>query len=392
MASAQGSVEGAAVAALREMRRARRRRYVEQIDVMEVLYRVYVGAIFAAIGLAVLGGVIHEAPATPAAADWLRAHGPALIGAAVALALFAGLRSGSHGGPLAIEAAEVQHVLLAPVDRGVALRPAALAPAAPRRARRRGRSAPSSATSSSAACPARRSSGSAAWRCSARWCRSAPSPPRSSPAAAAGARCVVSGVGFLLLAWSGLDAALGWTTSPATMLGELATLPVQHGAAVVLAALGAVLAAGPRRGRPRRRRRHPARGRPPPRRARRRAALLGLGQRPAHGRPPAPPARLRAPPPPSLAAAAARSGRRPPGLAPRLAELPALAAGPRRAGAGDRPRRRGARGWRRGAARPWPSSCPACCSSSPRSTSSSRWPRSPTTRPGGSCCRSSPAP
>ena len=40
--------------------------------------------------------------------------------------MLAGLRSGARGGPLAIEEAEVQYVLLAPVDRGAALRPAAL--------------------------------------------------------------------------------------------------------------------------------------------------------------------------------------------------------------------------------------------------------------------------
>ena len=44
----------------------------------------------------------------------------------VAIALFVGLRSGSRGGPLALERADVRHVLLAPVDRGVALRGPAL--------------------------------------------------------------------------------------------------------------------------------------------------------------------------------------------------------------------------------------------------------------------------
>jgi hypothetical protein len=48
--------------------------------------------------------------------------GPAVLGVVVALALFVGLRSGSRGGPLALEAAEVRHVLLAPIDRGLALR------------------------------------------------------------------------------------------------------------------------------------------------------------------------------------------------------------------------------------------------------------------------------
>ena len=49
-----------------------------------------------------------------------------MVGVVVAIALFVGLRSGSRGGPLALEAADVRHVLLAPIDRGVALRGPAL--------------------------------------------------------------------------------------------------------------------------------------------------------------------------------------------------------------------------------------------------------------------------
>ena len=44
--------------------------------------------------------------------------------AAFAVAL--GLRSGSRGGPLALERADVRHVLLAPVDRTTALRAPAI--------------------------------------------------------------------------------------------------------------------------------------------------------------------------------------------------------------------------------------------------------------------------
>ena len=54
-------------------------------------------------------------------ADW-RAHGPAIVGLVAAVAAAMGLRSGSHGGPLVFEAADVQHVLLAPVDRGTVVR------------------------------------------------------------------------------------------------------------------------------------------------------------------------------------------------------------------------------------------------------------------------------
>ena len=49
-------------------------------------------------------------------------HGPSWLGGIAALAIALGLRSGSRGGPLALERAEVRHVLLAPVDRTSALR------------------------------------------------------------------------------------------------------------------------------------------------------------------------------------------------------------------------------------------------------------------------------
>jgi hypothetical protein len=242
MATAQGSVEGAAVAALREMRRARRRRYVERIDVWEVLYRVYIAAIAIAIGLGILAGAIHETPATPEAAAWLRDHGPALIGAVIAVAAAAGLRTGAHGGPLAIEPAEVHYVLLAPLDRGTALRPAAL------RQLRTGALVGAVAGAIVGNFVFRRLPGSPV-----EWIACLALFGALLPACFVGAALLASGrrlpqslgsaVGALLLAWSAADIALGMTTSPATMLGELATLPVQHGAAVALAGLGVALAA-----------------------------------------------------------------------------------------------------------------------------------------------------
>jgi hypothetical protein len=45
-------------------------------------------------------------------------------------------------------------------------------------------------------------------------------------------------IGLLLVAWAGVDLALRWTTSPTTMLGELATLPLQDGVQVGLAGVG----------------------------------------------------------------------------------------------------------------------------------------------------------
>jgi len=56
----------------------------------------------------------------------LRSHGADWIGLAAAVVIAIGVRSGSRGGPLALEHADVRHVLLAPVDRTTAMRGPAL--------------------------------------------------------------------------------------------------------------------------------------------------------------------------------------------------------------------------------------------------------------------------
>lgn len=236
-----GRAEGGAEAALREMRSARRRRYVERLDVMEVLYRVYVAAIFAAIALALLAGAVNEAPATPHGIEWLRRHGPAVLGLIVAVGALAGLRSGARGGPLAIEAAEVQYVLLAPLDRGATLRPAAL------RQLRIGVLAGAVLGVVLGNFVFRRLPGSPVeWlACLALFGALVPLCVLAGALLASGRRlrpAVAALIGVVLLAWSAADLALGWTTSPATMLGGLATLPLQSGARVALSGLGVAVA------------------------------------------------------------------------------------------------------------------------------------------------------
>ena len=229
------------VAAMKSMRSARRRRYVARADVMEVLYRVYLVAIAAVFVLAFLAGALHEVPADPASVDSIRTDAPAIIGIAIAALVLAGLRAGARGGPLAIEAAEVRYTLLAPVSRRIALRPAALAQLR-------------TAVLFGALFGAivgnfvfRRFPGSAV-----EWIGALAAFGALVPIAVLGGALVASGrrlrlgvasaLGLVLVAWSALDLALGWNSSPATMLGDLATLPLQHGTTAWLAALGAVLA------------------------------------------------------------------------------------------------------------------------------------------------------
>jgi hypothetical protein len=228
------------VAAMKAMRSARRRRYVARTDVMEVLYRVYLGAIAAVFILAFLAGALHEVSADPESIARIHDHAPAVIGLVVAVLVLAGLRSGARGGPLAIEAAEVRYTLLAPVSRRAALRPAAVAQL---------RTAVLFGAIFGAVVGNfvfRRFPGSAV-----EWIGSLAAFGALVPVAVLGAALVASGrklrlgvasgLGLALVAWAALDLALGWNTSPATMLGDLATLPLQHGASAWLAALGAVL-------------------------------------------------------------------------------------------------------------------------------------------------------
>ena len=65
---------------------------------------------------------IGDEPLTARQVHRVLVHGPAWIGVVAAVVIAVGLRSGSRGGPLALERAEVRHVLLAPVDRTAALR------------------------------------------------------------------------------------------------------------------------------------------------------------------------------------------------------------------------------------------------------------------------------
>jgi hypothetical protein len=235
------SGEGQTVA-LGELRAARRRRFVAQLDVMEVLYRVYLAAIFGGIALAVIAGWVEEAPATASAIAAMKGHGPAVLGLALALAVLMGLRSGARGGPLAIEAGEVQYVLLAPIDRGAALRPAAL--------RQLRISVLGGAVLGAVVgnFVFRRLPGSPVeWiACLALFGALLPLCTLSAALLGSGRRLrplAATAIGAGLVAWSLADLLFGATSSPATMAGEIATLPLQGGGApAALAGIGLAIA------------------------------------------------------------------------------------------------------------------------------------------------------
>jgi hypothetical protein len=104
-----------------EWRRYRRHKRVAGIHWIDALYQAYITALFGAIALFVLTGYVGDDRLGPAPLARAISEGDDWLGVVVAVALAIGLRSGSRGGPLALEQAEVRHVLLAPVDRTTAV-------------------------------------------------------------------------------------------------------------------------------------------------------------------------------------------------------------------------------------------------------------------------------
>ena len=114
------------LAALRDMRAARRHRRVQETEWFEALYRVYLAAIVIGGSVLFISGIFEDSVASTNDVSDLTAHGPNILGIIVAIALFLGVRSGASGGPIAVEDAEVRHVLLAPITIRAALRKPAI--------------------------------------------------------------------------------------------------------------------------------------------------------------------------------------------------------------------------------------------------------------------------
>lgn len=108
-----------AVAALRAVRRRRRLGDTEWGD---LAYRVYTTAFFCLVVLIMLSGWVGDSRASDATVARVAAEGPAWAGLLVAVMLLGGIRSGSRGGPVSLEAADVHHLLLTPPDRTRTLR------------------------------------------------------------------------------------------------------------------------------------------------------------------------------------------------------------------------------------------------------------------------------
>jgi hypothetical protein len=224
----------------RAMRKARRRHYLAEGDWVDSLYKAYITVLVAALALFYLSIAAGGAKADSATIADVAARGAGGLGLLLAVLVAMGLRSGSRGGPLAPEPADVVHLLLAPVPRGVVLRDAAY------RQMRGVVLFPTIAGAVAGSIAASSLRGSRAeWMLAgaafgvlgalAVW---------AAALVAAGTRAttrVANLVGLLLVAWSVVDVVTKSTTSPTAQVGRVALLPLTTS---WLALFGVVLVIG----------------------------------------------------------------------------------------------------------------------------------------------------
>lgn len=113
------------VAAVRALRARRKRNRLGDMEWFDAAYRVYVVGLFGLIVLGWLSDMVGDAELSAFEAANVAERGPTVLGLVAVIAFAAGLRGGSQGGPLALEAADVAYVMTAPIPkRAVLVRPA----------------------------------------------------------------------------------------------------------------------------------------------------------------------------------------------------------------------------------------------------------------------------
>ena len=113
-------------AALAAFRKARRRKRVADVHWIDALYQAYLTALLGGAAVLIGAGFVGDGSLNADQLAHVTRDGSDWIGLVAAFVIAVGLRSGSRGGPIALEHAEVRHVLLAPVDRTTAMRGPAL--------------------------------------------------------------------------------------------------------------------------------------------------------------------------------------------------------------------------------------------------------------------------
>jgi hypothetical protein len=228
--------------AVRALQRGRRTRRLHDLDWIEVLYKAYITAIVSLGTLFTAAAFVGDSPLGPATLDRVRDEGPAALGVFVAVGVMLGLRSGARGGPLALEPPDVNHVMLAPIDRATVLRAAAL---------RQGRGVASAGVVGGALAgllASQRVPGADS-AAVAEWIVAGVLAGLATVMAVWGSALVASGfrlrswvawlVGGVLVGWSLADLGAKTVSSPTTMIGSVGLWPLE---AHPLAVIGLVIA------------------------------------------------------------------------------------------------------------------------------------------------------
>ncbi|MFI5053741.1 MAG: hypothetical protein ACHQDE_05215 [Acidimicrobiia bacterium] len=224
----------------RALRAARRRHYLREGDWVDSLYKAYVTAIVAGLGLFYLSLALGGDRVDASVLSTITERGPAVLGLGVAVVVGLGLRSGARGGPLAPEPADVTYLLLAPIPRGPVLRSAAL------RQLRGVVLIPAIGGAVAGSIAAGKLGGSRA-----EWIVVGGAFGALTAVAAWGAALVASGsrldrrranaIAALLVAWSVIDIVAGTATAPTAQVGRVALLPLV-GSWLAVVGIGLVLA------------------------------------------------------------------------------------------------------------------------------------------------------
>ncbi len=120
---AQNSVDQqTSAAAMDQMRSARRRRRIGDVAWGDLAYRVYTTALACLVFAVFASGWVGDSELSAASQTSAQKFGPVWAGLFVALLLLLGVRSGTRAGPIALESADVYHLLLAPISRSRVLR------------------------------------------------------------------------------------------------------------------------------------------------------------------------------------------------------------------------------------------------------------------------------
>jgi hypothetical protein len=109
------------IAALHELRVARRKRRLADLHWVDTMYRLYVVVLAMGAGLWWLSSLLGRSPLSEETRVRLDRDGIWIGAVVVGLAMLLAVRSGKRGGPLASEGADVVHVLSAPLDRSAVL-------------------------------------------------------------------------------------------------------------------------------------------------------------------------------------------------------------------------------------------------------------------------------